>query len=262
MHRSHIHFAAAIIAFALSGAAIGGEKILIVQDELPQMEFLAQLLRQRGDYEVDVKTQPEMPAAVTQYNSIIVFIHGKLFEQAETAFISYTKGGGKLLVLHHSISSGKRANKFWFHFLGVKLPEGDWLKGGYKWIEPVGQTIVSINPGHYITSHNVEYEAKTSFDSDSVKAGEYPSFTLKKDSEVYLNHTFTDAKEKTLLLGFIYEGQEVGGKKIMQHTSGWLKKVANGWLIYLQPGHSLDDMQCKPFQQIVINALQWPPERE
>ena len=108
MHRSYIYFAVAIIAFAISGAAIGGEKILIVQDELPQMEFLAQLLRQRGDYEVDVKTQLEMPAAVTQYNSIIVFIHGKI----------------RLMTLAHKLPGGKIRDEKGFSFYTSPIQNG------------------------------------------------------------------------------------------------------------------------------------------
>ena len=244
------------------GSAMGAERILIAHDELPQMKFLAALLQERCGYDVEVKTQPEMPPELSDYKSVIVFIHGKMFEEPEKAFIAYTKAGGRLIVLHHSISSGKRKNTFWFDFLGIKLPQGDWQEGGYKWIEPVAQKVVNINPGHYITSHNMKYEGRISYKSDKVKPGQYPCFTLKKNSEVYLNHTFTDRNEKTLLLGFIYDGEKIGGKKIMQHTSAWLKKVGKGWLIYLQAGHSMEDMQTKPFQQIIINAIQWSQEKK
>jgi hypothetical protein len=243
-----------------TGIVMAGERILIVHDELPQMKILAGLLEERCSYEVDVKTQAEMPDDISLYKAVVVFIHGKLFEEPEKAFIAYTKAGGKLIVLHHSISSGKRKNKFWFDFLGISLPLGDWQEGGYKWIEPVLQKVGNINPKHYITSSNVEYEGNIAFRSKGVKSAAYPYFTLKENSEVYLNHTFTDGREKTLLLGFIYNGDKIGGKKIMQSTSGWLKKVDKGWLIYLQPGHSLEDMRCKPFQQIVINAIRWTPE--
>ena len=248
------------VLLVVAGVAAGAERILIVQDELPQMEFLSKLLRERCGYEADVKKQAEMPAEISGYKAVIVYIHGRLFEEAEKAFIAYANGGGKLILLHHSISSGKRQNKYWFDFLGVKLPEGEWEKGGYKWIEPVGQTVVNIVPAHYITSNEVKYEGKISFESEKVKKAEYPCFALKENSEVYLNHTFTDGGEKTLLLGFIYEGEGTGGKKVMQSTSGWLKKTAKGWLIYLQPGHLLDDLKCEPYQRILFNAVQWRAE--
>jgi hypothetical protein len=251
-----------MIAFAVGGIAGGAERTLIVHDELPQMELLYRLLHENCGYDVEVKTQPEMPAELSPYKAVIVFIHGRMFEEPEKAFIAYTKAGGKLIVLHHSISSGKRSNKYWFDFLGIKLPQGDWQEGGYKWIEPVAQKVININPLHYITSHDVEYEGKMAFHTDRVKPADYPCFTLKENSEVYLNHTFTDGNEKTLLLGFIYDGKEIGGQKIMQHTSGWLKKVGKGWLVYLQPGHSLEDMRTKPFQQILINAIRWMPENK
>ncbi len=248
--------------FFVGASAVAGEKILIVHDELPQMEFLSGLLKERCGYEVEVKTQSGMPPDISPYKAVIVYIHGKLFEEPEKAFVAYAKSGGKLIVLHHSISSGKRKNVYWFDFLGVKLPEGSWEEGGYKWIEPVSQKVVNINPGHFITSHEIEYEGETFFESQKVKAGQYAYFTLKENSEVYLNHTFTDGKDKMLLLGFIYDGKEIGGKTIMQNTSGWLKKAGKGCLIYLQPGHSLEDMQSKPFQQIVVNAIRWAPEKK
>ena len=241
---------------------MAGERVLMVHDELPQMELLAKILKAKCGYDVEVRTQAEMPGEISGYKAVIVYIHGKLFEKPEKAFIEYGKGGGRLIVLHHSISSGKRTNKYWFAFLGMKLPEGSWEEGGYKWIEPVGQVVVNVNRRHYITRHDVEYEGKVSFESEKVKAGTYPCFTLKENSEVYLNHTFTDGDEKTLLLGFVYDGEKIAGKKIMQNTSGWLKKVEKGWLIYLQPGHSLEDMQSKAFQQIVVNAIRWKPQEK
>ena len=260
MAGKYLCYAICAMMFFVVGSALAGEQVLVVHDELPQMELLAGFLKEGYGYDLDLRTQPEMPADISAYKAVIVFVHGKLFEEPEKAFIAYAKAGGRLIVLHHSISSGKRNNKYWFNFLGIKLPQGSWQEGGYKWIEPVRQKVVNINPGHYITSHEVKYDGKISFESEKVKAGEYPYFALKKNSEVYLNHTFTDGNEKTLLLGFIYDGEKIGGRKIMQHTSGWLKKVGKGWLIYLQPGHSVEDVQSKPFRQIIVNAIRWKPE--
>lgn len=253
-------FALFAAIFIVGGSAMAAEKILIVHDELPQMELLATFLHDKCGYDMEIKTQKEMPADISRYKAVLVFIHGKLFEEPEKAFIAYTKNGGRLVVLHHSISSGKRKNKYWFDFLGIKLPEGSWQEGGYKWIEPVRQKVVNVNPSHRITSHEVEYEGKVFFKSEKVKPAEYPFFTLKENSEVYLNHTFTDGIDRTLLLGFIYDGEEIGGKRIMQNTSGWLKKVGKGWLIYLQPGHSVQDIQSKAFRQIIVNVIRWNPE--
>jgi len=262
MRRKLVWLALTATIFLFRGIATGGEVILIVHDELPQMKLLAGFLREGYGYDVDVKTQAEMPSEISHYKAVIVFIHGKMLEEPEKAFIAYAKSGGRLVVLHHSISSGKRKNKYWFDFLGIKLPEGSWEKGGYKWIEPVSQKVVNINPSHYITSHEVKYDGRISFESEKVKRGLYSYFTLKKNSEVYLNHTFTDGKEKTLLLGFVYDGERIGGKKVMQNTSGWLKKVGKGWLIYLQPGHLVDDIQSKAYRQIIVNAIRWKPEEK
>ena len=174
MEKVTVCLAFLLLVFVSQEQVAAQDRILIVHDELPQMNFLAGLLHEKCQSDVEIKTQNEMPADLSGYKCVVVFIHGKLFETPEEAFIAYTRAGGRLLVLHHSISSGKRNNKYWFDFLGVKLPEGDWDKGGYKWIEPVAQKVVNVNPGHYITSHHVEYEGKVAFQTDAVKSGDSP----------------------------------------------------------------------------------------
>jgi len=58
--------------------------------------------------------------------------------------IGYAQEGGRLIALHHSISSGKRTNEQWFSFLGVDLPKGDVAGGGYIWIEGVTIEVANL----------------------------------------------------------------------------------------------------------------------
>lgn len=74
--------------------------------------------------------QTEMPSDLSSFMAVLVYIHKDLDPTAEKAFISYTKAGGKLIILHHSISSHKRKYEEWFHFLAVELPKAEASEGG------------------------------------------------------------------------------------------------------------------------------------
>src|SRR4051812_1446050 len=130
---------------------------LIVADEFPAMEVLAAKLKSEEHINSKLISQKELPQNLATFEAVVVYIHKDLSETAENAFIAYALGGGKLVLLHHSISSGKRKNAHWFSFLGVSLPEGDVAHGGYKWIEAVSLDLVNLNPNHFIMTNKVTY---------------------------------------------------------------------------------------------------------
>ncbi len=241
----------------LNWTAFGAGEVLIVADEIPAMKVLTAKLKAEENVASTIVTQTNMPADLSGFAAVIVHIHGNLREPAEKAFIAYTKAGGKLIALHHSISSGKRKNKQWFSFLGVSLPEGDVSQGGYKWIEPVTLDIVNVAPNHFITTHKVKYPAQIACRAgdDPTSQKELPGFTLH-DSEVYLNHVLTEPR--TLLLGLKYADPK-SGKVYVQNHAGWLKPAGKGWIIYLLPGHSAADFENPAYAQILVNAVVWQP---
>lgn len=229
---------------------ISKAEILIVADEFPAMKALAGYIKTNANIDSEIIDQTKIPQNLQKYEAVIVYIHRNLDESAEKAFIDYTLNGGKLIPLHHSISSGKRKNKYWFDFLGVDLPQGDVDAGGYKWIEGVELDIVNLDPNHFITSHQVSYPAKTSFDIDGQNKS-LPSFHLI-DSEVYINHVLKSDPKK--LLGYKYV-DKTSGKTYMQQHAGWIKKAGKGTIIYLMPGHSVKDFQNSAYARIVLNAV-------
>ena len=77
-----------------------------------------------------------MPADLGSYRVVMVYIHRSISPASEEAFIRYAQDGGKLFLLHHSISSGKRENKQWFPFLDISLPNKPYAEGGYKYFDP------------------------------------------------------------------------------------------------------------------------------
>jgi hypothetical protein len=231
-------------------------EVLIVADEFPAMESLAAKLNSEEHIASKLVSQKELPANLASFDAVIVYIHGPLSEQAEDAFINFTKAGGKLVLLHHSISSGKRKNAHWFSFLGVSLPEGDLDQGGYKWIEGVSLQLVNLNLNHFITTNRVNYPDRIPYSSTNFLSGEsLPGFTLEH-SEVYLNHVHT--AHHTLLLGLKFTNDN-GGKKYMQDHAGWIKPADKGWVIYLMPGHTKKDFENPTYSRIVLNAIIYKP---
>jgi hypothetical protein len=245
-------------ALLVSTSLFAANQVLIVPDEFPAMEHVAAKLQSEENISSQLVWQTNLPPDLSSFPVVIVYIHRDLKPTAEKAFIEYTQAGGKLIVLHHSISSGKRKNKDWFKFLGVTLPEADVDEGGYKWIEGVTQQIVNLAPDHFITTHKVVYPEQVAFKSASdTKERTLPGVTLK-ESEVYINHVLAEDQTRTRLLGFKYTDKN-SGKTYMQTQSGWVKPSGKGWIIYLQPGHSLHDLKDPVYERIVLNAVIWKP---
>jgi hypothetical protein len=246
----------AVLTYGLTGPS---EKtgMLIIQDEKPQIDVLAKFLTEKGKLPVTIVEQKSLPKQLSSYKAVIVFIHGRFYEQTERAIIDYTKTGGRLIALHHSISSRKAENKFYFDFLGIQLNKGPMEDGGYAW-KPSSWTLVNLNPKHYITNHNVEWEKQVTYTSSDQPGVEkiYPGINLKDDSEVFINHRFTDGREKTVLCGLIYTDKATG-KTYMQDRGAWIKNQGKGIIVYLMPGHCVSDYKNENVAQMVLNAINW-----
>ena len=246
-----------LILFAVwsSSQLIAGD-VLIVADEFPAMEVVSGKLKGEENVSSRLIDQKDLPDSLKDFDAVVVYIHGGLSEKAENAFIDYAKNGGKLVLLHHSISSGKRKNAHWFSFLGVSLPEGDLSKGGYKWIEGVSLSLVNLNASHFIMTNRVEWPERIAFSTNSSSsAKDLPGFTLH-ESEVYLNHVHTEPR--TILMGLKYTDAKTG-ETYVQYTSGWIKPAGKGWVIYLMPGHTRHDFENATYGRIVANAIIYKP---
>lgn len=239
----------------LCSPLFAGSGVLIVADEMPAMELLAGKLKAAEGLASDLVLQTALPADLTRYGTVIVYIHKGLDEAAERAFIGYAEGGGKLLVLHHSISSGKRKNKDWFPFLGVALPQGGVNEDGYQWQESITLDLVNLAPEHFITTHQVQYPARIAYGHSPDAEKQLPGFTLP-DSEVYLNHVLSGPR--TPLLGLRFADPK-SGQVWMQGHAGWVRPAGKGWAIYLMPGHSALDFENPAYARIVMNAVIWKP---
>ena len=247
------------VTLVLGSSRTKKSDVLIIQDELPQMKVLAKFLREEGRLSVTIVDQQSMPEDISAYKAVIVFIHKDLLEKTERAIIEYTSSGGKLVCLHHSISSKKALNKFYFDFLGMCLDKGPMETGGYKW-KACSWSLVNLNSRHFITNSGVDWDEKVAYTPSDYPSSErkYPSITLKEDSEVFVNHKFTDGREKTVLCGIIYRDME-SGKTYMQDRGAWIKKQGKGTIVYFMPGHAVSDYENRNISQIILNAVTWSP---
>jgi hypothetical protein len=241
---------AAFLFFLLAQALCAAGPVLIVADEFPAMETLAGKLKAAEGFESRIVKQTALPANLREYSAVIVYIHMGLDEPAEKALIEYAETGGKLVLLHHSISSGKRPNRYWFHFLGIELPAKPYPEGGYKYYEDIEMDVVNLAPGHFITSRKVEWPKQAAWEGRP-----HPAVALD-ETEVYLNHVFTGSR--TTLLGIEFTDKTLG-RSYAQPSGGWYKPAGKGWVFYFMPGHSAHEFANPVYSQIVANALVFQP---
>jgi trehalose utilization protein len=240
----------------LCAGLLAAADVLIVADEIPAMQTLAAKLEAGAGVRTTIVPQTELPPEPARYSAIVVYIHRNLGQPAEKAFIDYARGGGKLILLHHSISSAKRANPDWFPFLGISLPTGDVSQGGYKYYAPVTMEFVNLAPKHAITTRNIRYPEKVAYKSSDADGPEksVPGFALT-ETEVYLNHVLTSPK--TVLLGVKFTDKD--GKTYMQDRAGWYEKTGRGLVFYFMAGHSGKDFENPVYAQILVNAVLFQP---
>jgi hypothetical protein len=234
---------ACLLLLACAGlpAAQGG--VLIVADEIPAMEVLAKRLAPAA---ATIVQQPDLPADLRPFDAVVVYVHRNLDPAVEKASIDYANAGGRLVLLHHTISSGKRKNRDWFPFLGVTLAEGDVSQGGYKWIEGVDWEMVNLAPGSEITTGGVAWPASVEY-----KGSARPGVTVAH-SEVYLNHHLTGPR--TVLLGLKFRDPKTG-VLYEQDTAGWYRRAGKGWVMYFMAGHSVEEFHNPVYARILANAL-------
>jgi hypothetical protein len=246
-------------------------RLLFVHDSAKAAEPLLAFLRERGGFEILVVDQAHLPPAAewSGFRAVLGYVHGRLLEPTELAIIDYTKKGGRFIALHHMVSSGKAANRYYFDFMGLRLEEPKnspapkepgagygWYTGGQG--EPgIAQTIVNLNPAHFVTSHDIAWPATARYQSSDTLAvaRDYPALELPK-AEAYVNVKFTDGREKTVLTGFIYTDPR-NQAHFEQDRSGWTKPAGAGRIVYLQPGHFAAEFAQPAVAQMVLNAIVW-----
>jgi hypothetical protein len=250
-------------------------QVLIVTDESDRMTPLAHYLKEKGDIDstiLDYPTLPEnervLPDDMSPYHALIGYIHNELNEPTELKIIDYTQNGGRFVAVHHMVSSGKATNEYYFDFLGLQMDGVEQAREPsepgthYMWREPVEKTVVNLAPDHYVTRHDIDWPETVLFkptDVPGAKIRTYPAIAMDR-TEVYSNVKRTDGTDKTLLLGYIYS-DERNNVTHAQATDGWIKSAGKGHIVYLQPGHFVEEFSDPDgiLNQLILNAVSWNP---
>jgi len=253
-------FAGVLLAQGNEPTAAG--RALIVCDERVQMEALAKFLRNEGKLEIEIVDQDSFSTATAGCRAIIDFVHKPFSERVERALMDFAENGGRVISIHHSISSSKRQNKYWLGFCGMVLPTSRREQGGWHVVGNTTAVLVNLRPGHYITSHNVKYAKTTTYASSDILKAEriLPALDFPL-SEVFLGQQITDMRQKEMLFGLKCFDPKTS-ETIMVDRGGWYQRKGRGWHFYFQVGHATSDFQNPAHCQILLNAVTWQPPKE
>lgn len=237
--------------------AFAADPVVIVHDTPEPMKALAARLAGRG-VAAELEEQPALGKRIAgiKAKAVVMYIHNQFDERVEQGLIDWTKRGGRLIVIHHGMASGKMKSKLWPDFLGVRILPRDHPVYPWKVFRGTFQ-VVNLQPDHWVTTHMVEWPSRTKYtpsDGPSVEQ-DLPSFDLP-DTELFHNQLFTDARKKMVLLGM--KG-DVEGRTLMQDRAGWMMPAGEGWIFYFQPGHEARDFENTSFLQMIVNAIEWKP---
>lgn len=230
---------------------------MIIADEWEQMVPLQACLQSNG-YSLTSVEDVAVPEDLSRYHAVFMYVHKAVEQAAVDAMIRYTNSGGRLIVLHHGIASGKLKNPDWLDFVGIHIEPKDAPGNPWTLMVDVTHHFVNLNPHHYITCNDVTYPEMieyTSADAPSKKR-ECAGITFEH-TEFFKNQHFADAREKTVLFGTKCETAE--GEIVVQDRGGWVKPSGGGWICYFQPGHLPADFEQAAYQQILLNCLTWEP---
>ena len=64
----------------------------------------------------------------------------------------------------------------------------------------------------------------------------------------------------SVLCGVKYTDKETG-TTFMQDRGAWLKPYGAGHLVYMQPGHAVSDYRQAGIAQMILNAINWVPDK-
>ncbi len=231
----------------------GETQVYGVHDTPEPMQALERVLEERG-FTVSMEDQPTFRKHMDSIlpRAVVMYVHDEFDPAIEDFLISYAENGGRLIVLHHGMASGKMRSKKWPAFLGVRILPRDHREYPWKVLRGNFQ-LTRLHPTHWVVNHKVAYPKTVSYTpSDTPSLDQQMPAIELPDTELFHNQLFTDGRRKTVLLGM--KG-EIDGRVIMQDRGGWMMPAGKGWVFYFQPGHFARDLENPNYSQIIANAI-------
>ena len=234
---------------------VAGQEMLIVHDTPAPVKVLAEALGSKARLKVTAAEQDKLPNDLGRFIGVIQYVHGPLTESVERACMAYARNGGRLVMLHHGISSSKRSNPEMLKELTCAVPPGGREKNAF-YVDRGTLTLVNVAPDHFITTHAVKYDGRVRYPPDDAEAPRLDALSFE-NTEVFLNLDFPQCPERTLLYAITFRDKD--GTVFAQPTGGWMMKIGKGYAFYFQPGHEARDFASEPYQQIITNCVLWQP---
>lgn len=230
--------------------------LFMIADEWEPLIGLREFLETLG-HKVEAFTDLPPFRSFTAFDAGFMYFHRTMNAELERGLVDYVHHGGRLVALHHGLASAKVHNPAWMELAGLHIEPRDARCHPWRVISGVTHWLVNLCPGHYITTHYVEYDRSVRYTSSDAPSlpGMFPALELPH-TEVFVNQHFTGGRSRTVLFGSMCRDPD-SGAMIMQDRGGWLRPAGAGVLIYLQPGHAPADFAHAGFLQVLSNCLTW-----
>lgn len=245
----------------------------------PMEKLCGWLQKQMPEYEFQIispflsawKIKRNKPYAIITYNK------NCYSNTTVSALIEFTQKGGRLIALHHNISSMMMRQPKWLAFAKVQIEKGEHAKYPWSVMEGGDLFLFNLSPNHPITTNNVTFpdsapiletygmkadasqwvltHALTTVEMTKVSQERTQPALKFHESEYFINHVLLPAPERVLLFGeyFIFPKK---GKAFISANGGWMLPVGRGKLFYFMPGHSSHDYN-EEYCHIIKNALEF-----
>lgn len=197
------------------------------------------------------------PTSAAAYDVLIYFSHrdpnGGSAAQEQADFVAavtqFLVDGGGVVSFHHGsyLSSGKEAMQ---ELIGASAT------GSVPWNTVVGQTVINVAPGHFVTTNGISYTGTTSYEDAAlgVPLASYDSFQNVPDERYPQFAVNPTASDFEILFASDYDQNGT------EHLLGFTHRRPEwaGVVVGYQPGeyqpNALDDLAGNNFQ-ILANAI-------
>lgn len=253
------------------------DEIIIVYNtpHKPQMERLKAWLDENiTQYKFKMSTQLFLWWKIKRSNPACVIVYNKnlMGRLNVKAIKKYCAQGGKVITLHHNVSSMMLRRPEWLDFVQVYIKRGDDAEYPWSVIEGGDLYLTNLQPNSEITTEGIEYDAevpelnlredpskmvlthelKGEAKTEYQERKKEPAIEFKK-SEYFINHVPLPNPQRTLLFGVYFKDPE-SGRMFISNNGGWKMPYKKGMIYYFMPGHAIHDYH-QQYCSIIKNCI-------